>query len=71
MPTELIFEDAGEQKYHKLKKTSDDMDYTLKFLKKKTQWTNLAELYVDLIKEDIKKNIKESDSFLCLYDYHS
>ena len=38
------------------------MDYTLKLLEKKTKWENLAELYIDLMKEAVRKDMKDSDS---------
>ena len=37
-------------------------DLPLKFFEKKRQWANLAELYIGLLKETIRKDMKNSDS---------
>ena len=41
----------------------------LKNLEKATQWGNLAELYIGLLKEAVCKDMKESDSPLRFWDY--
>ena len=33
----------------------------LKYLEKVTQWGNLAELYIGLLKEAVQKDMKDSD----------
>ena len=45
------------------------MDLTLKMLEMLTQWANLAELYIGLMKEEVRKDMKDSDSPLKFWDY--
>ena len=40
-----------------------------KYLKRATQWVNLTELYICLLKEAVCKDMKESDSLLRFWDY--
>ena len=47
------------------------MCYPLKFLERRTQWVNLAELYIGLLKEMVCKDMKDSDSPLKLWDYYA
>ena len=37
-----------------LKKAANEMDLPLKFLERKRQWANLAELYIGLLKEAVR-----------------
>ena len=46
-----------------------EMCMPLKFLERATQWANLAELYIGLLKEAVRKDMKESDSPLKFWDY--
>ncbi len=41
----------------------------LKVLEAKTQWANRAELYIGLMKEATRKNMRSSGSPLVLWDY--
>ena len=41
----------------------------LKFLERRTQWANLAELYIGLLKKAVRKDMKASDSPLKFWDY--
>ena len=60
---------SGEQTSNEMKKIAGDMDLTLKMLKRSTQWENLAELYIGLMKEAVRKDMKYSDSPLKFWDY--
>ena len=42
---------------------------TLKLLEQGTQWANRADLYVGLVKEAVRKDIRLSHSPLVLWDY--
>ena len=46
-----------------------DMCCPLKFLERATQWGNLAELYIGLLEEAVRKDMKDSDSPLRFWDY--
>ena len=45
------------------------MNCPLKFLERRTQWANLAELYIGLLKEAVRKDMKDSDIQLKFWDY--
>ena len=65
----LIFDMSGEQTSNKMKKIAGDMDLTLKMLKRSTQYANLAELYIGLMKETVRKDMEDSNSPLEFWDY--
>ena len=46
----------------KLKKIDNKMDLPLKFLERKTQWANLTELYIGLLKEVVRYDMDRKDS---------
>ena len=62
VPTALILDLEGTHSSKALNKVAQDMCCPLKYLKWATQWGNLAELYVGLLKEAVRKDMKESDS---------
>ena len=68
VPTALILDPEGTQRSKALQKAANDMNLPLKFLKK-TQWANLAELHIGLLKEAVRKDMKDSDSPLRFWDY--
>ena len=45
------------------------MNYPLNFLERRTQWSNLAEVYIGLLKEAVRKYMKDSDNPLKFWDY--
>ena len=53
VPVALIFDKTGEKMSSKIKKLAGNMDLTLKMLERMTQWENLAELYIGLMKEAV------------------
>ena len=69
VPLSLILDPEGTQRSHKLDKITKDMGCRLKFLERKTQWANLAELYIGLLKEAVRKDMKDTDSPLKFWDY--
>ena len=62
VPTTLILDPEWTHKSGALKKAANDMNLSLKFLEGRNQWTNLAELYIGLLKELVYKDMKDSDS---------
>ena len=70
VPTALILDPEGTQTLRELEKVTKDMCFPLKFLERRTQWKNLAELYIGLLKEVVCKNMKDSDSPLKFWDYY-
>ena len=69
VPVSLILDPEGTQKSNELDKITKDMGCKLKFLERKTQWANLAELYIGLLKEAVRKDMKDTDSPLKFWDY--
>lgn len=69
VPLSFILDPSGEQKSDKLKKITSEMGCSLKFLERATQWANLAELYIGILKEAVRKDLKDSDSPLKFWDY--
>jgi hypothetical protein len=47
----------------------DEIGTTLRVLEENTPLTNMAELYIGLLKETVQKDMKESDCPLALWDY--
>jgi hypothetical protein len=69
VPLALISDPAGEQTSKEVEKLARDMDLTLKVLEKSTQWANLAELYIDLMKESIREDMRTSNCPIIFWDY--
>jgi hypothetical protein len=68
-PDAIISDAAAEQKSQKLRKFCSEIGTTLRILEEGTPWANKAELYIGLIKEAVRKDMKESDCPLSLWDY--
>ena len=69
IPTALILDPEGTQRSKELNKVTKEMCCPLKHLEKATQWGNLVELYIGLLKEAVHKDMKDSDSPLRFWDY--
>ena len=69
VPTALTLDPEGTHKSEALKIVANDMNLPLKLLERRTQWANLAELYIGLLKEAIRKDMKDLDSPLKFWDY--
>ena len=67
--TSLILDPERTQTLKGLDKVTKDMCCPLKFLERRTQWANLVELYIGLLKEAIRKDMKDFDSPLKFWDY--
>ena len=46
-----------------------DMGITLRVLEENTPWANKAELYIGLMKEAVRKDMRSSNSPLAFWDY--
>ena len=63
---------ADPHPVHKSKETRDfcnKIGTTLRILEQSTQWANRAELYVGLLKEAVRKDLRDSGAPLVLWDY--
>ncbi len=68
-PDAIISDAAAEQKSQKLRKFCSEIGTTLRILEEGTPWANKAELYIGLIKEAVRKDMRESDCPLAFWDY--
>lgn len=68
-PDAIISDCSGEQKSHALKRFCNEIGTTLRTLEEGTPWSNRAELYIGLIKEAVRKDMKEADCPLAFWDY--
>ena len=60
---------SGEQMSSEAKKFCNDTGTTLRALEEGTPWSNKTELKIGLIKEVVRKDMCESNSPLCFWDY--
>jgi hypothetical protein len=68
-PDAIIADAAREQKSLELWKFCSKIGTTLRVLEEGTPWTNKAKLYIGLIKEAVRKDMKASDCPLVFWDY--
>ena len=57
------------QSKHDVKHFCDQVGFTLRVLEKGTPWANCAELYIGLLKEAVRKDVRVSDAPIVLWDY--
>ena len=60
---------ASEQLSSEMKQFCNAMGMMLRALEEGTPWTNKAELYIKLMKEAVRKDMREADSPLPFWDY--
>ena len=68
-PDSFVADMSGEQMSSEVKKFCNDIGTTLRALEEGTPWSNKDELYIGLIKEAVRKDMREMNSPLCLWDY--
>ena len=68
-PDAIICDMAGKQTSKDLRKFCTEIGTTLRFLEEGTPWANKAELYIGLIKEAVRKDMKDSNCPLAFWDY--
>jgi hypothetical protein len=68
-PDAIICDMAGEQTSQPLRKFCNEIGTTLRVLEEGTPWVNKAELYIGLIKEAVRKDMKDSNCPLAFWDY--
>ena len=69
VPDYLIADPARAQKSKEVVAFCHKIGTTLRILEERTQWANRAELYIGLMKEAIRKDMREENSPLVLWDY--
>ena len=68
-PDSFVADMSGEQMSSEVKNFCNDIGTTLRALEEGTPWSNKADLYIGLIKEAVRKDMCESNSPLCFWDY--
>ena len=68
-PDAIICDSAPEQKSKELRKFLGEIGTTLRILEEGTPWANKAELYIGLLKEAVRKDMKDSNCPLSFWDY--
>ena len=68
-PDAFVADMSGEQMSFDLKKFCNDIGTSLRALEEGTPWANKAELYIGLLKEAVRKDMREADSPLAFWDY--
>ena len=69
VPDAIICDAAGEHKSNAMRNFCHDIGTTLRLLERGTPWENKAELYIGIIKEDFRRDMRESDCPTSLWDY--
>jgi hypothetical protein len=69
VPSTLVMDKSGEQTSNAVKLFSQQVGLTLRVLEESTQWANRAELYIGLLKESIRKDLRSSNCPLVLWDF--
>ena len=68
-PDSIICDASKEQTSQQVKHFLNEIGTSLKILEEGTPWANKAELYIGLIKEAVRKDMKSSNSPLAFWDY--
>jgi len=68
-PDAIIADAAKAQKSADLRRFLQSIGTSLRTLKEGTPWSNRAELYIGLIKEAVRKDMKDSSCPLPFWDY--
>ena len=69
VPNAFIVDPHSAQKSHEVRKFCNDIGSTLRVLEESTQHANRAELYIGLLKESVRKDLRETHAPLRLWDY--
>ena len=69
VPTAIIADPARAQKSNEVVQFCHKIGTSLRLLEESTQWANRAELYVGLIKEAVRKDLRESNAPLVFWDF--
>jgi hypothetical protein len=69
VPLTLVADPHPSQKSNSIRRFCDQTGMTLRLLEKSTQWANRAELYIGLLKESVRKDLRSSHAPMVLWDY--
>jgi hypothetical protein len=68
-PDAFVADMSGEQMSKEVVVFSNEIGSTLRALEEGTPWANKAELYIGLLKEAVRKDMKHQDSPMIFWDY--
>ena len=68
-PDAIVCDPAREQTSQDVKTFCQQIGTTLRVIEERTQWANLAELYIGMLKEAVQKDMLKSDCPLVFWDY--
>ena len=68
-PDAIIYDASKARTSQAVRKFCNDIGTTLRVLEENTPWANKVELYIGIIKEAVRKDLKASDCPLALWDY--
>ena len=69
VPNTLIADAHKLQTSYKIKRFCDQVGTTLRVLERNTPWANRAELYIGILKEAVRKDLRSTNSPMQLWDY--
>ena len=69
VPSDLVMDPSGEQTKKEVKRFLHQVGTTPRYLEESTQWANRAELYIGLLKEAVRKDMRLSDAPMKFWDY--
>ena len=69
VPTSLSIDGHKAQTSNAVRRFCNQVGTTLKILEVNTPWANRAELYIGLLKEAVRRDMRASNSPMCLWDY--
>ena len=69
VPHSLVCDAHRAQTSHEVRRFCDQVGTTLRILERGTPWANRAELYIGLLKEAVRKDMRNSNSPMVLWDY--
>jgi hypothetical protein len=68
-PDAFVCDMSGEQMSSDVKKFLNDIGTAIRALEEGAHWSNRAELYIGLLKEAVRKDMREQNSPLVFWDY--
>ena len=69
VPEVIVVDASGEQTSKPVRRFCIQVGTTLRLLEEKTQWANRAELYIGLLKEAIRRDLRSSSCPMVLWNY--
>ena len=65
----MVMDGHNAQNNSNVRKFSNQVGMTMRVLERATPWANRAELYIGLLKEAVRKDMRATNSPMVLWDY--